>query len=437
MIQQDPVLIKSEGDKALEAGDLPLALKFYDQALEINPQFSEAYYQKGTALLRMGEAIKAAAMFWQAYLFSQFKMEIGLMTAKTLAHAKNSLSACKLFETFRIEDMDRESLSYYLYALRLQGRIKEAYALFPYFKDDNSPKTNWAKAMVLLDLNKINEACALLEPLEETDNDGHITVLLHAVYIALNDKTSEKSLLDRAIKRISNNDYFCCQRIAIDILDGLNNIPIDAYRSFRRFDLIDAADYLHKNSDKNLISCGTTFQTFDLLAPHVTSTGIILEFGVRFGYSISHIAELFPERQIFGFDSFQGLPEDWHHEKAGSYSTYGKVPSVADNVTLIAGWFNETLPDFKKNHQDPIAFMNIDCDLYSSTKLIFDELSAQIIPGTIIVFDEYIGNATWRQDEFKAFQEWVKGNKVKYRYLTASFYTKQVSVQILDKKKEK
>ncbi|HDV5737353.1 TPA: class I SAM-dependent methyltransferase, partial [Legionella pneumophila] len=298
----------------------------------------------------------------------------------------------------------------------------------------NIPKTSWARAIILLDLNKVEEARFLLEPLEKTDKDGHITILLHAVYLALNDKKAVKSLLDRAIQRIPNNDYFCCQRIAIDILNGLNKTPIETYRAFKRFDLIDAADYLHKHADKHLRHSGTTYQTFDLLAPQVLSEGLILEFGVRFGYSISHIAKLFPKRKIFGFDSFQGLPEDWHHEKAGSYSTYGKIPSVANNVTLIAGWFNETLPDFKKNNREPIAFMNIDCDLYSSTKLVFNELNSQIAPGTIIVFDEYIGNINWRQDEFKAFQEWVKENKVEYRYLTASFYTKQVSVQILKRK---
>lgn len=434
MTQKDPIDIKSEGDKALEKGDLPLALKFYDDALAVNPQFSGAYYQKGTVLLRMGKAIQAASMYWQAYLFSQFRTDMGLMTAKTLAHANYSFSACKLFETFKIEEMDGESLAYYIYALRQQGRIKEAYALFPHVRKINIPKTSWARAIILLDLNKIDEARLLLEPLEETDKDGHITTLLHAVYMALNDKKAMKALLDRAIKRIPNNDYFCCQRIAIDILDGSNKTPIETYQSFKRFDLLDAAAYLHKNADKNMLHSGTTYQTFDLLAPHISSQGLILEFGVRFGYTISYIAELFPKRKIFGFDSFQGLPEDWHHEKAGSYSTYGQIPSVASHVTLVAGWFKDTLPDFKKNYKDPIAFMNIDCDLYSSTKLVFNELNKQIVPGTIIVFDEYIGNISWRQDEFKAFQEWVKENKVKYRYLTASFYTKQVSVQILNKK---
>jgi len=51
--------------------------------------------------------------------------------------------------------------------------------------------------------------------------------------------------------------------------------------------------------------------------------------------------------------------------------------------------------------------MNIDCDIYSSTKTVLEIFSKQIIPGTVIVFDEYIGNTNWREDEFKAFQEAV------------------------------
>lgn len=427
-------VLKAEGDKALAKGDLPLALACYEKAIDQSPQLYDAYYQKGITLLRMERAVEAAAMFWQAYLFSQFKEEIGLMAAKTLSHAQYSFEACHLFETFKIDQIDNESLSYYIYALRQQGRTNEAYNLLPQLEHVHTPITDWAKAIIYLDLNQINEARQLLEPLEDNDKDGHIVILLHAVYLALNDKSAIKTLLDKAIKRISPPDYYCCQRIAMDILDRLNKTPIDTYRSFNRFDLIDAADYLSKKADKNLILTGTTFQTFEIVAPHVLNHGLILEFGVRFGYSISHLAKLFPERKIFGFDSFQGLPETWHHEAAGSYSTRGTIPQLADNIELIAGWFNETLPKFKKLHAEPIAFINIDCDLYSSTKLVFDELTSQIIPGTIIVFDEYIGNTNWREDEFRAFQEWTKKNKVKYRYLTASFYTKQVSVQIINKR---
>ncbi|MBL7481741.1 class I SAM-dependent methyltransferase [Legionella bononiensis] len=434
MVMADPKHLKAAGDKALEQGDLPLALSFYDQTIAASPQFYEAYYQKGSVLLRMGKSIEAATMFWQAYLFSQFKIEIGLMTAKTLAHAHYSFEACRLYETFEIDHIDPSSLAYYLYALRQQGRIKHAYTLLPRLEHVHTPITNWAKALIYLDMNQIEQARELLVPMEATDKDGSIAILLHAVYLALNNKTAIRSVLDNAIKRVSSPDYYCCQRIALDILDKRNKTPIDTYRSFKRFDLIDAAHYLSKKAKKKLVCTGTTYQTFEELAPQVLKEGLILEFGVRFGYSISHLGTLFFDRKIFGFDSFQGLPERWHHEHAGSYSTKGIIPQLADNIELIAGWFNETLPDFKQKHPEPVAFINIDCDLYSSTKLVLDELTEQIIPGTIIVFDEYIGNTNWRQDEFKAFQEWTQNNKVTYRYLTASFYTKQVSVQIINKK---
>jgi hypothetical protein len=58
-------------------------------------------------------------------------------------------------------------------------------------------------------------------------------------------------------------------------------------------------------------------------------------------------------------------------------------------------------------------------------------LSSQIVPGTVIVFDEYIGNEHWREDEFKAFQEAVSTYGWTYEYLAFSMFTKQVVVRML------
>lgn len=429
----DPIVLKAEGDKAFTAGDLTLALNYYDQAITLRPQFFDACYQKGNVLMQMGKYLEAGCMYWQAYLFNQFKTDAALLAGRALTRAGFSLEACNIFDIFSKDQIDNESMIYYIYALRQQGRAKEALPLLPKLDGMDNRLSNWAKAIILLDLNHVKEAQRLLEPYEDTDLEGHITTLLHPVYVFLQKQSAVISLLDKAVKRLKAPDYFCCQRIALDVLSGVNKTPIATYRSFSRFDIIDAADYLSKHADKDLIYTGTTYQTFDVLAQFVPKEGLILEFGVRYGYSTSHLAKLFEPRTLFGFDSFQGLPESWHFEMAGSYTTQGKIPQLTKNVTLISGWFNETLPDFKKKHPEPIAFINIDCDLYSSTKLVLEELNKQIIPGTVIVFDEYIGNPNWREDEFKAFQEWTKENKVKYRYLTASFYTKQVSVQIISK----
>ena len=70
------------------------------------------------------------------------------------------------------------------------------------------------------------------------------------------------------------------------------------------------------------------------------------------------------------------------------------------------------------------------CDIYSSTKTVLDLLAPRIVKGTVIIFDEYIGNEHWREDEYKAFQEAVKTNDWTYEYLAFSFFTKQVVVRI-------
>jgi hypothetical protein len=192
---------------------------------------------------------------------------------------------------------------------------------------------------------------------------------------------------------------------------------------------LDAWNYIKLSKDPLPPITGSSIEAFKIGMKAAVNEGLVLEFGVGFGTSIRLISEL-AEQEVHGFDSFEGLPEAWNHEPKGSYSTKGIIPSVPDNVILHDGWFEETLPSFVDQHQTPIRFMNIDCDIYSSTKTIFDLLAKQITTGTVIVFDEYIGNANWREDEFKAFQEAVLKYGWKYEYLCFSFFTKQVAVRI-------
>lgn len=242
-----------------------------------------------------------------------------------------------------------------------------------------------------------------------------------------------RRVLNLAIARLPDRPYYPAQLAVLDVIEG-RTPQLSLGSGNDREDLLDAALYLKPHLSTLRAITGTSYQTFDELLPLIPTEGLVLEFGVRNGHTIHHIADILPERKVYGFDSFEGLPEAWHDEGAGSYSAGGRLPKVPSNVEFVVGWFNETLPGFKQAHPEPIAFMNVDCDLYSATKTIFDELDVQIVPGTIIVFDEYIGNKTWRLDEFKAFQEWVQSKGVEYEYLTASFYTKQVSVRILRRK---
>jgi TPR repeat/Macrocin-O-methyltransferase (TylF)/SEC-C motif/Tetratricopeptide repeat len=174
---------------------------------------------------------------------------------------------------------------------------------------------------------------------------------------------------------------------------------------------------------------GSIATTFELATQAAKIKGSVLEFGVRHANSTRQLATL-AKQDVHGFDSFEGIPEDWHDESRGSYSTSGVIPKVPNNIHLHAGWFDATLPKFLEANNEKVRLINIDCDIYSSTKTVLDLLAPRIMAGTVIIFDEYIGNQHWREDEFKAFQEAVITYAWKYKYLSFSFFTKQVALMI-------
>lgn len=148
------------------------------------------------------------------------------------------------------------------------------------------------------------------------------------------------------------------------------------------------------------------------------SEGLIAEFGVADGSSVNFMAK-HTNRTIHGFDSFEGLPERWSgtFELAGKFSQGGKLPKVASNVILYKGWFDETIPSFLDANPGPIAFLHVDCDIYSSSKTIFDGLEDRLIAGSYVLFDEYFNYPNWRAHEFKAWGEFVERTGLTYEYV--------------------
>jgi hypothetical protein len=156
--------------------------------------------------------------------------------------------------------------------------------------------------------------------------------------------------------------------------------------------------------------------------------GLILEFGVFSGRTLNHIAGL-AAQTVYGFDSFEGLPEDWRADfPRGSFR--GAIPTVAQNAELVVGYFDKTLPDFLRLHEGPISFLHIDCDIYSSTRTIFDECSDRLLPGAVIVFDEFFNYVGWRRHEYKAFMEFVGAKNIGFRYLGYVPSHQQVAVML-------
>lgn len=153
--------------------------------------------------------------------------------------------------------------------------------------------------------------------------------------------------------------------------------------------------------------------------------GLWLEFGVGSGKTLSFIAQQKPDQVIYGFDSFKGLPEDWRIDddtiyRQSKYSLNGIAPSLPHkNITLVNGYFNETLEQFVKCNNEPCSFIHIDCDLYSSTIYVLMILfnAGKIIKGTVILFDELYNYKYYEQHEFRALNEFLQNTGIKYAWI--------------------
>lgn len=161
----------------------------------------------------------------------------------------------------------------------------------------------------------------------------------------------------------------------------------------------------------------------------IDAPGLHLEFGVGRGKSMRWIASAV-EGVVHGFDSFEGIQEHWNGNPIGAFAQK-QVPKVPDNVELHMGYFDATVPGFLESHSDTIAFLHVDCDLYSSTATIFDLLGDRLRAGSVILFDEYYNFHRWQQHEFKAFQEFVEKSGLTYEYIAYSVTGQQAAVRVL------
>jgi hypothetical protein len=220
------------------------------------------------------------------------------------------------------------------------------------------------------------------------------------------------------------------------IEEALENDSIDLGRQCKRMARNESAVYALKN-----IGLDKTYRDryalmdrcLELTAP----TGLILEFGIWKGASIRHVANRVSPRKVYGFDSFEGLPEAWPMGIPKGYFKVDALPEVPPNAELIKGWFDATATDFLAKHPETIALLHIDSDLYSSAKFVLDTYGSRIIPGTVILFDDYMNYPNWTEGESKAFAEWCEKTGTKYRFVGfvpkrsgTAWEGQQVAVQI-------
>lgn len=161
--------------------------------------------------------------------------------------------------------------------------------------------------------------------------------------------------------------------------------------------------------------------------------GLFVEFGVAGGAGCRLFGKFLAAKgkHMHGFDSFVGLQEDWtgRHNGLGegAFTQAGKLPDVPENVTLVPGWVQDTLPGYLDDTGDaPFSFIHMDMDTYTPTLFALEQVKPRLKPGSVILFDELYGYPGWRHHEYKALEEVL--DRDDYRFI--SFSTESVAIEI-------
>jgi hypothetical protein len=138
--------------------------------------------------------------------------------------------------------------------------------------------------------------------------------------------------------------------------------------------------------------------------------GNIVEFGVADGTSTRIIRnELLihqggkisgPSKRIYACDSFEGLSEKFENAEVGTFA--GPVPRIA-GVEIVKGFFDNSLTAELAARVGQVAFASLDADLYSSTLTALRWLTPLLHTGSLLLFDEYLGE---NESEKRAHDEW-------------------------------
>jgi O-methyltransferase len=145
-----------------------------------------------------------------------------------------------------------------------------------------------------------------------------------------------------------------------------------------------------------------------------------LEFGVCGGNSFKWWVEKIKNASstFHGFDTFEGLPEDWGPFKKGDMGTNKQVPNIDDKrVHFYKGLFQQSFPQFTSQVQTNVKkVIHMDADLYSSTLYILTSIAPYLQKGDIIIFDEFMVPT----HEYLAYDNFVKSYYINLKLIAAA-----------------
>ncbi len=151
-------------------------------------------------------------------------------------------------------------------------------------------------------------------------------------------------------------------------------------------------------------------------------TGIInyLEFGVAGGHSFNWwmTKNTNADARFYGFDTFDGLPEDWGPFKKGSFSNNNELPVLKDERgKFYKGLFQQTVPGFLSELDTSRRnVIMLDADLFSATLYALTMLAPYLKKDDIILFDEFVVPT----HEFKAYMDFIQSHYINMQLIAAA-----------------
>ncbi len=448
-------------------GRLGEAEASYNQAIALKPDYAEAHSNLGVTLKALGRLGEAETSYNQA-----------IALKRDLADAHNNL-ANTLQELGRLDEAETsynraialkpdnaEAHSNLGSTLQELGRLGEAetiynraIALKPDYAEAHSNLGNTLKALGRLEeaLASYTQAIALKPNFAEAHNNLGVTLqelgrsgeagTSYNQAIALKPDLADAFWNKHSIqKTIQNAERWIDKCLEVDEnhlnarltkaalrfyqddrknFEELINSELKQHSYMRSFSWAFSLPYLPElHFDK--------WDFFDAIIKKSIVSKPFYEFGVWRASSFKYLLKSF--KKGYGFDTFTGLPEDWdvggHVERKGTYTSDGNVPKIKGGE-FIVGKFEDTLPVFFSESRPIASVINFDADLYSSTICALNFSKKVMDEDTILIFDEFIINESWEQDEFKALNEFCSINHVSYEVIAISFSTKQVAVKLV------
>ena len=395
---QDAEAHSNLGNTLKEVGRLDEAEASYRQAIALKPDLADAHSNFGITLKKLGRYDEAEASYRQA---------IALQPGYAEAH--NNLGVT-LQELGRLDESEVS--------------LRQAIALKPDYAE-----ANYNLGMTLQELGKLDEAEASYRQAIALKPDYAVAYWnLHG-----NQKTIQRAehCIDKCLEVDESYVKARLMKAALRFYQGdksyFNNfmqseLKQHAFmRSFAWVFSLPNLPELHFNK----------FYFFDAIIKKSIIARPFYEFGVWRASSFNYLIRVF--KKGYGFDTFTGLPEDWdvggRLEKAGTYTSDGNVPKI-EGGNFIVGKFENTLPVFFSEHRPTASVINFDADLYSSTICALNFSKTVMDKDTILIFDEFIINESWEQDEFRALNEFCSINHYSYEVIAVSFFTKQVAIKL-------